>query len=149
MTWNKCKHKIFFIFFSSRLHRFTAVALKGIYICILFTAHFFSSYLHFQREAFRNTVLRTNEKSKRVRKFRKKIIKALQCISVQLNTNSIFSFILRCSFYSDVVRLMMPLHSMTVKETKICSTILYSLKHLIYSSWWPSQSDFPKSESER
>lgn len=60
----KNKHKIFPLFFfpTLRLHRVTDVALRGIYICILFTAYFaIFSHLHGQREALKTQCREQNK----------------------------------------------------------------------------------------
>lgn len=71
---HKNKHKIFplFIFSTLRLHRVTDVALRGIYICILFTAYFDVFIFTWSKRSLKNTVLRTNQNSKWVQNFRKR-----------------------------------------------------------------------------
>lgn len=90
----KNKHKIFPLFFfpTLRLHRVTDVALRGIYICILFTAYFDVFVFTWSKRSAKNTVLRTNQNSKWVQNLRKRYSLMTQQFSVQYSTMQI-SFI--------------------------------------------------------
>lgn len=57
------KYSLYF-FPTLRLHRVTDVALRGIYICILFTAYFDVFIFTWSKRSAKNTVLRTNQNSK-------------------------------------------------------------------------------------
>lgn len=65
------KYSLYF-FSTLRLHRVTDVALRGIYICILFTAYFDVFIFTWSKRSAKNTVLRTNQNSKWVQNFRKR-----------------------------------------------------------------------------
>lgn len=66
------KYSLYF-FSTLRLHRVTDVALRGIYICILFTAKVDVSICTESKRSTKNTVLRTNPNSKRFQNVRKKV----------------------------------------------------------------------------
>lgn len=83
----KIKHKIFPLFFPTlRLHRVTNVALRGIYICILFTAYFDVFTFTWSKRSAKNTVLRTNQNSKWVPDVRKRYSQMTPQFSVQYST---------------------------------------------------------------
>lgn len=86
------KYSLYF-FPTLRLHRITDVALRCIYICILFTANFDVFTFTRSKRSAKNTVLRTNQNSKWVPNFRKKRYSLMtEQFSVQYSTMQV-SFI--------------------------------------------------------